>query len=470
MAAKGASPANPSTAGSAPAPADPETRNAVNARVIGRKDAFFTEIVENAGIATLYNYIPSVGTYVKQPAMGPLFLIRRTKAPEYALYMINRSGPKNHFWGLYPTEMRITAHDKDKVIEVARRGEPERPRFWLDESVTLRPLYDRIQSIVGPPVKPDGSAKAGGNAVAPSSAQTSQPSSHPAVQPPAQPTAQPQIQQPPPGQNGLAQLFAGLGVVSGPNAAPPVHNPQPHPHSAGTQQPPYPQYPQQPPQNPHHYTANVAPFVGPQAPYSHYSSSPVPGHSDSSTPQPPAPPPMAPKNFAPHETADGLFKSLLGGVASFPTYGQPSPVSNSGAVPAPPATSGSPVRAPPGLGPGPPMPGGPPQRGFPSAPHHGGGPGPTNGHTSPPHNQPQPQSPFYPQSLPPNLPANPSPEGMRDALLSTMGFPPENKRPQPMVSREQLIGTMVQLLQTNPNFCEDVYRAYLARNGGGPRQ
>ncbi|GMK55438.1 hypothetical protein CspeluHIS016_0204940 [Cutaneotrichosporon spelunceum] len=149
MAARGASPANPSTAGSAPV--DPECRNSINARVIGRKDPFFVEIVENAGIATLYNYTPSVGTYVKQPAMGPLFLIRRSKAPEHALYMINRSGPKNHFWGLYPTQMRIKAHDEDKIIEVARRGETERPRFWLDDSETLRPLYDPLLGLPSNP-------------------------------------------------------------------------------------------------------------------------------------------------------------------------------------------------------------------------------------------------------------------------------------------------------------------------------
>ncbi|KLT41957.1 hypothetical protein CC85DRAFT_99952 [Cutaneotrichosporon oleaginosum] len=116
----------------------------VNARVIGRKDPFFAEIIDSVGIVSVYNYVPSLGEYVKQPAMGPLFLIRRTKAPEYALYMINRSGVKNQFWGLYPTEMRIKAHDEDKLLEVARRGEPERPRFWFSDATPLRRLFDRI--------------------------------------------------------------------------------------------------------------------------------------------------------------------------------------------------------------------------------------------------------------------------------------------------------------------------------------
>jgi hypothetical protein len=37
--------------------------------------------------------------------------------------MINRAGPKNQFWGLYPTEMRVTPHEDEKILEVARRAE-----------------------------------------------------------------------------------------------------------------------------------------------------------------------------------------------------------------------------------------------------------------------------------------------------------------------------------------------------------
>lgn len=70
MAARGASP-------SAAGPSNNEGVDPVNARVISRKDPFFTEIIDNAGIATLYNYVPSLNQYVKQPAVGPLFLIRR---------------------------------------------------------------------------------------------------------------------------------------------------------------------------------------------------------------------------------------------------------------------------------------------------------------------------------------------------------------------------------------------------------
>jgi hypothetical protein len=252
-------------------------------------------------------------------------------------------------------------------------------------------------------------------------------------------------------------------MPGGLNTTPHV-NPQPHPHSTAVQPPMYPHYPQSPPQNPGHYTTNVAPFVGPQAPYSHYSSSPAPGHSDSSTPQPSAPP-MSPPSFAPHETADSLFKNLLGGGApSFPPMTQP-PSGPSGAGATPP-TSGSPVRAPPGLGPGPPMRGGPPpQRGFPNSPHRGGAPGPTNGHMSPPHNQPQ-QPPWQPM---PPMQGNPSPDGMRDALVST--FAPNHPQAQyaPM-PKEELVDRLINLLQVSlkVDVCADASRTRLsARMCGG---
>lgn len=76
MAARGASPGNPSASGSAQS-IDSEARNALNARVIGRKDPFFAEIIDYVGIVSLYHYVSEVGTYVKQSPMGPLFLIRR---------------------------------------------------------------------------------------------------------------------------------------------------------------------------------------------------------------------------------------------------------------------------------------------------------------------------------------------------------------------------------------------------------
>ena len=50
------------------------------------------------------------------------WLIGRDKAPEYALYLLNRNAVKNTLVALVPGEMKATRSD-EQALQLARRGE-----------------------------------------------------------------------------------------------------------------------------------------------------------------------------------------------------------------------------------------------------------------------------------------------------------------------------------------------------------
>lgn len=56
--------------------------------------------------------------------MDRLIVLYRDKAPEYALFMLNRQTVKNVLIPLVPGEMKLTVVDAS-TLQVARRGESE---------------------------------------------------------------------------------------------------------------------------------------------------------------------------------------------------------------------------------------------------------------------------------------------------------------------------------------------------------
>jgi len=123
-----------------------DVRQATNFRSVTRNDPSVQDIMETSVYSVIYHYEEAAGQWVKQKQEGPLFIVRRwvhlpvwlrwsrrgrsgrgradrrDKAPEYALYMLNRLAVKNVTIPLVPGEMKLTAVDAS-MLQVARRGE-----------------------------------------------------------------------------------------------------------------------------------------------------------------------------------------------------------------------------------------------------------------------------------------------------------------------------------------------------------
>lgn len=107
-----------------------------NFRSVTRNDPSVIEILETSVYSVIYLYDEAAGAWEKQKQEGPLFIVRRSvhelrgrrrtynrdKAPEYALYMLNRQAVKNVTMPLIPGEMKASVVDPT-TLQVARRGE-----------------------------------------------------------------------------------------------------------------------------------------------------------------------------------------------------------------------------------------------------------------------------------------------------------------------------------------------------------
>ncbi|WVR04683.1 hypothetical protein IAU60_001694 [Kwoniella sp. DSM 27419] len=359
---------------------DPELVAATNFRSVRRSDPAVKAILETSVYSVLYHYDESSGKWEKQKQEGPLFVVQREKAPEWALYMLNRQAVKNPSIQLVPGEMKMTVVDQG-MLQVARRGERLRLGIWFSEGPeAVERFRQTILGICGEPSKrPDAVP----GAIA----------SPPVISP------QPQLATGAGDEDGLSRLFAGL-MKSPPVQSPLIHSNAQTPQQRHTPQPPTAQQVPTPSQHvfspePLAVTSPAPPVPQIQTPTSSLPlTSPLPAHVQ--------PPP--PISSPPGQTADDLLMSILGlAPPSLPPPQTGHPV----AMPQPPKQAREPSPQPPQ--PPHPLPSHHPHMhhglaqpqtfpGYPLQQHHQ--------HALPqlpPHQMPHPHmNPSYPQQAPPH--------------------------------------------------------------------
>ncbi|ORX33937.1 hypothetical protein BD324DRAFT_637747 [Kockovaella imperatae] len=180
-------------------------RNATNFRSVTRNDPTVEEILETSVYSVIYQYDEVAGEWEKQKQEGPLFVVKRSKAPEYALFMLNRQTVKNVLIPLVPGEIKCTVVDSS-TLQVARRGEKQRRGVWFsDGQVDVIKFRDTIVRICGEPVKKQPSPSI-------ASAIPLNNSSPGSIPPPPVPTSKP-TNAPLPADD-FSRLFAGLSVAN----------------------------------------------------------------------------------------------------------------------------------------------------------------------------------------------------------------------------------------------------------------
>ncbi|KAK1921591.1 hypothetical protein DB88DRAFT_498514 [Papiliotrema laurentii] len=107
-------------------------KQSTNFRSVTRNDPSVVEILDTSVYSVIYLYDEAAGAWEKQKQEGPLFIVRRDKAPEYALYMLNRQAVKNVTMPLIPGEMKATIVDPT-TLQVARRGEKVKRGIWFSD-------------------------------------------------------------------------------------------------------------------------------------------------------------------------------------------------------------------------------------------------------------------------------------------------------------------------------------------------
>ncbi|KAK4687779.1 hypothetical protein P7C73_g2331, partial [Tremellales sp. Uapishka_1] len=141
-------------------PADDERlrslRRETNLRSVSRNDPSVKDIIETSVYSTIYHYEEASNKWVKQKMEGSLFIVRRDKAPEYALFMLNRQTVKNPIIPLVPGEMKLTVVDKN-MLQVSRRKQRHEEQktpigIWFSEgSHGLERFKSAILRICGEP-------------------------------------------------------------------------------------------------------------------------------------------------------------------------------------------------------------------------------------------------------------------------------------------------------------------------------
>ncbi|WOO80721.1 mRNA-decapping enzyme 1B [Vanrija pseudolonga] len=449
-----------------PGPDAAALRLQTNLRAVQRADPGLAEILDTANYTVIYHY--GDDRWIKQKQEGSMFVVRRTKSPEYALFLLNRAAIKNVTIPLVPGEMKAKVIDAS-MLQLQRRGEKAPYGIWFADPSDVPRFADTILKVCGPP-----SAKpAAGAAEAPA------PAPAPAVPAPITGAS----------EDGFSRLFSGLTTVSGnphsqsasplPSALPPAPAPRPAPVpvpqpvqqayppapfppgqfqlpglpipglNAPLPGPPPPGFPPGgagfPPGPPQGFPNNAGPYPpSPQRmppPFQHPYTPPPPVRHSATPPaassEPPlkAPPPapLPAQSYAPGQTVDDLLSSILGvpGGAGGPPV--PAPVSaGPGAQPAP--TPSSPSK------PGP------------------QGPVPTQAARRASRVPAQQQS----QSPSNNNNNNPDVALLRDAVVTPFANGARSTAP---LGRQDLADVLVRLLQTDPRFVDDVWRTYLARIG-----
>ncbi|KAL1411667.1 hypothetical protein Q8F55_002632 [Vanrija albida] len=452
-----------------PGPDAAALRHATNLRAVQRADNALAEILDTATYTVIYHY--GDDRWIKQKQEGSMFVVRRTKAPEYALFLLNRAAIKNVTIPLVPGEMKAKVIDAS-MLQVSRRGEKAPYGIWFADSADVQRFADTILKVCGPPsAKPAAAADA-------------------APPPPAVPAPITGAS-----EDGFSRLFSGLTTVSGsqsasqsasplpsapaPAPAPPAPAPQAYPPAPFAPGPfqlpglpipglnaplpgPPPAFPSQPPSGfppgaagfppgPPQGFPNQGPFPpSPQRipPPFHNAYTPPPPVRQTATPpaassEPPlkAPPPasLPAQSYAPGQTVDDLLSSILG-------------VPGAGAPPAPPVSAPGPVPA--------------PAAGAPASPPKAGPQGPIPSQAArraarlAPAGNPVPQ-PMSQSQSPSNVNAADA-AVLRDAITTPFANGARSTAP---LGRQDLADVLVRLLQTDPRFVDDVWRTYLARIG-----
>ncbi|EIW71233.1 hypothetical protein TREMEDRAFT_56356, partial [Tremella mesenterica DSM 1558] len=107
-------------------------RSAANLRTVARNDTAVVEILETSTYCVIYHWDEGTEKWDKQKMEGPMFIVRRDKAPQYALYLLNRQAVKNVLIPLTPGDMRVSVVDQNNM-HIARRGERLRRSIWFSE-------------------------------------------------------------------------------------------------------------------------------------------------------------------------------------------------------------------------------------------------------------------------------------------------------------------------------------------------
>jgi mRNA-decapping enzyme 1B len=89
---------------------DPQQKRAINLSVLVGYDPHVVDIVDTASHAVVYKYAKDLDEWAKKGCEGTLFLLRRSSAPYYSLFILNRLSLVNFSVPVEPT-MELQSSD-----------------------------------------------------------------------------------------------------------------------------------------------------------------------------------------------------------------------------------------------------------------------------------------------------------------------------------------------------------------------